>query len=138
MSVKSNNYYAPGRPQYSTPSDDMWYGRSKSWGDFNGQGGIGFRRSFRASSVSDLGRGRYRVNIGQSMGPSGWCGIAQVGNTRTSWPTPGAGADDEIQLGGQQNNNQFHIFSADVDSGTVGNYDPPYISFVIFSNGTNY
>ena len=64
--LKVNNIQTAAGGSNSTP-EQIQQGRAKAWVNFNGTGTVAIRDSFNVSSITDVGTGRYGVNINNAM-----------------------------------------------------------------------
>jgi hypothetical protein len=54
----------------------LYPGTARAWVVFNGQGTVSITSSFKVSSITDLGTGRYTVNWDNAFGSSNYCYVA--------------------------------------------------------------
>jgi hypothetical protein len=79
---------------------------------FNGKGTGTVRNSINVSSVSDLGTGKYRVNIDNDMNNDNYAAVASGGDDDT-------GNDNSTLEVRNFESGSFQIFSEDVDAGFI-------------------
>ena len=64
--LKVNTIQNTSAAHSSTP-EEIAQGRAKAWVNFNGTGTVAIRDSFNISSITDVGTGKYGVNINTAM-----------------------------------------------------------------------
>ena len=79
---------------------------------FNGKGTGTVRNSINVSSVSDLGTGKYRVNIDNDMNNDNYAAVASGGDDDT-------GNDNSTLEVRNFESGSFQIYSEDVDAGFI-------------------
>lgn len=89
---------------------------AKAWVNFNGEGTIAARDSFNLSSLTDLGEGRYRTTIANSMSGTNYMVLATAGNEQSDYAEQGNDYDHLAFLGERTTSTQA-VFSADHDDG---------------------
>jgi hypothetical protein len=100
---------------------------AKAWVSFNGSGTVAINKSFNISSITDIGTGKYRVNISPSMSDANyvWVGTAEK---YTSW------YPSVVQYDNSERTTTYIPVGISDAYGGAGWTDSAGVSIIIFSN----
>ena len=100
--------------------------KCRAWVNFNGQGTVAIRASGNVSSITDLGVGRYQVNLTTAMPDANYAQVIGIGDYAVDW-------NGNSALGLTSNGTKTTTFTKiDLSNSTTTQRDFSEINFAFF------